>query len=67
MTRRKWVDNAQEASVLGGSAGCRAWVQLLKSRPYHVTLPLTGAKDPLLCYGGLAQNLTPMSLSQLNS
>jgi hypothetical protein len=45
------VDSAQDATVLGGSAGCRAWVPLLKSRPHHVPLSLTGAKDPLLWSG----------------
>jgi hypothetical protein len=50
MARSKWVD----ATVLGGRggrAGCRAWVPLLKSRPSHVPLSLTGAKDPLLLSG----------------
>jgi hypothetical protein len=51
MARGKWVDSAQDATVLGGSAGCRAWVPLLKSRPHHVPLSLTGAKDPLLWSG----------------
>jgi hypothetical protein len=36
---------------MGGRAGCRAWVPPLKSRPHHAPLPLTGAKDPLLCSG----------------
>jgi hypothetical protein len=62
MARGTWVDSAQDATVLGGSAGCRAWVQPLKSRPHHVPLSLTGAKTPCC---GLAQNLTPMSLSHL--
>jgi hypothetical protein len=51
MARDKWVDSAQDATVLGGSAGCRAWVLLLKARPHHVPLSLTGAKDPLLWSG----------------
>ena len=51
MARGKWVDSAQDATVLGGSAGCRAWVPLLKSRPHHAPLSLTGAKDPLLWSG----------------
>ena len=45
------MDSAQDATVLGGRAGCRAWVPLLKSRPHHVPLSLTGAKDPLLWSG----------------
>jgi hypothetical protein len=48
MARGKWVDNAQDGMVLGGSAGGRAWVPLFKSRPSHVPLSLTGAEDPLL-------------------
>jgi hypothetical protein len=48
MARGKWVDSAQDAAVLGGRAGCRAWAPLLKSRPSHAPLSLTGAKDPLL-------------------
>ena len=51
MARGKWVDSAQDATVLGGSAGCRAWVPLLKSRRHHAPLSLTGAKDPLLWSG----------------
>ena len=51
MAQGKWVDSAQDATVLGGRAGCRAWVPLLKSRPHHVPLSLTGAKDPLLWSG----------------
>jgi hypothetical protein len=51
MARGKWVDSAQDATVLGGSAGCRAWVPLLKSRPSHAPLSLTGAMDPLLWSG----------------
>jgi hypothetical protein len=45
------MDSAQDATVLGGRAGCRAWVPLLKSRPHHAPLFLTGAKDPLLWSG----------------
>jgi hypothetical protein len=51
MARGKWVDSAQDATVLGGRAGCRAWVPLLKSRPHHAPLSLTGAKGPLLWSG----------------
>jgi hypothetical protein len=51
MARGKWVDSAQDATVLGGRAGCRAWVPPLKSRPHLVPLSLTGAKDPLLWSG----------------
>jgi hypothetical protein len=51
MVQGTWVDSAQDATVLGGRAGCRAWVPLLKSRPHHVPLSLTGAKDPLLWSG----------------
>ena len=51
MARGTWVDSAQDATVLGGRAGCRAWVPPLKSRPSHVPLSLTGAKDPLLWSG----------------
>ena len=51
MVQGKWVDSAQDATVLGGRAGCRAWVPLLKSRPHHAPLSLTGAKDPLLWSG----------------
>ena len=51
MARGKWVDSAQDATVLGGRADCRAWVLPLKSRPSHVPLSLTGAKDPLLWSG----------------
>jgi hypothetical protein len=45
------VDSAQDATVLGGRAGCRAWVPLLKSRSHHAPLSLTGAKNPLLWSG----------------
>jgi hypothetical protein len=51
MVQGKWVDSVQDATVLGGRAGCRAWAPLLKSRPHHVPLSLTGAKDPLLWSG----------------
>jgi hypothetical protein len=47
MARSKWADSASRALGLGGRAGWGAWVQLLKSRPGHVSLPWTGAKDPL--------------------
>jgi hypothetical protein len=45
------MDSARDATVLGGRAGCRAWVPLWKSRPHHVPLCLTGVKDPLLWSG----------------
>jgi hypothetical protein len=45
------VDSAEDATVLGGSAGCRAWMPLLKSCPSQPPLSLTGAKDPLLWSG----------------
>ena len=51
MARGTWVDSAQDATVLRGRADCRAWVPPLKSRPSHVPLSLTGAKDPLLWSG----------------
>jgi hypothetical protein len=51
MAWSKWVDSAQNATVLGGRAGCRAWVPPLKSRPSHIPHSLTGAKDPLLWSG----------------
>jgi hypothetical protein len=51
MAAGKWVDSAQDVTVLGGCAGCRAWVPLLKSRPHHIPLSSTGAKDPLLWSG----------------
>jgi hypothetical protein len=61
-----WTALRTPAAVLGGRAGCRAWAPLLKSRPSHAPLSLTGAKDPdVTPYCSLAQNLTPMSLSQL--
>jgi hypothetical protein len=47
MARSKWADSASKALDLGGRAGWGAWVQLLKSRPGHVSLPWTGANDPL--------------------
>jgi hypothetical protein len=51
MARGKWVDSAQDSTVLGGRAGCRTRVPVLKSRPSHAFLSLTGAKDPLLWSG----------------
>jgi hypothetical protein len=62
MARGKWVDSAQDDTVLRDCAGCRAWAPLLKSRPSHVPLSLTGAKDPLLWSGTEAD---PMSLIHL--